>query len=335
LIKIALDAMGGDNAPRAAVHGGVDAARAAKGTLEVVMVGDEALIRQELTHQFRVNDLPIRIVHASQAISMDESPAVAVKQKTDSSIVVAMRMHAAGDVQAVVSAGNTGALMASSLFILKRIKGVRRPGIGSIMPTEQGRALLVDVGANVDSKPEDLLQYAIMGSIYYSRVFDTGRPRIGLLNIGHEEMKGNELSQKAHALLKNSKLYFIGNIEGGDVLNGVADVVVCDGFTGNVVLKFGESLHGLFKSNLRRLVRKYLFSQIGALLMKPTFDGIRKVFDYQEYGGAPFLGVQGVCIKAHGRSSPRAFRNAILAAQKMVTEKVNRHIQEQMKVLAC
>jgi len=303
--------------------------------LEVVIVGDEETIQQELTHQFRVHDLPICIVHASQAISMDESPAAAVKQKTDSSIAVAMRMLVAGEVEAVVSAGNTGALMASGLFILKRIKGVRRPGIGSILPTEQGRALLVDVGANVDSKPEDLLQYAIMGSIYYSKVFDTRRPRVGLLNIGQEEMKGNELSQKAYSLLKKSKIHFIGNIEGGDILRGAADVVVCDGFTGNIVLKFGESLHGLFKANLRRLVRKYLFSQIGALLMKPTFDGIRKVFDYQEYGGAPFLGVQGVCIKAHGRSSPRAIRNAILAAQKMVQEKVNRHIQEQIEILAC
>jgi len=335
LIRIALDAMGGDNAPHDVVHGGVDAARAARDELEVVLVGDEAVIKQHLQRHFHIQDLHISVVHASQVISMEESPAVAVKQKPDASISVAMRLHKEGKVDAVVSAGNTGAIMASALFGLKRIPCIRRPAIGTIMPTESGRCLLLDVGANADNKPQDLLQFAVMGSIYLAHVYNEAKPRIGLLNIGHEEMKGNEMVLKAHEMLKKSGLNFIGNVEGGDILHGTADVVVCDGFTGNIVLKFGESLHGMFNSNLRKLARKYLFSQLGAVLMKPTFDGIKKIFDYQEYGGAPFLGVQGVCIKAHGRSTPRAIRNAVLAAQKMVRENVNERIQHEIELVSC
>ncbi len=322
--------MGGDHAPHAIVHGGVDAVRAAKGEIGLVLVGDEQVVRRELAHHFRIHELPIRIKHASQVIAMDEPPAAAVKHKKDSSISVAMQMVKSGEAEAVVSAGNTGALMAASLFTLKRLPNVRRPGIGTVLPTEKGPTLLLDVGANVDCKPQDLLQFAVMGSIYFSRLHDTASPRVGLLNIGREDVKGNELSMKTYELLKASNLNFVGNVEGSDVLSGIADVIVCDGFVGNVMIKFAESLHGFFKLALRRLARKYLFSQIGALMMKPTFDGIRKIFDYQEYGGAPFLGVQGVCIKAHGRSSPRAIRNAIFAAKKMVTEKVNQHIQEQL-----
>jgi glycerol-3-phosphate acyltransferase PlsX len=327
--------MGGDNAPHDVVHGGVDAARAAKGELEVVLVGDEAVIKHHLQRHFRLNEVSISIVHASQSIAMDESPAVAVKQKTDASINVAMRLHKEGKVDAVVSAGNTGAIMTSALFGLKRIDCIRRPAIGTVMPTEAGRCLVLDVGANVDNKPQDLVQFAVMGSIYFAHVYNEPAPRIGLLNIGHEPIKGNEMVLKAHELLSKSKLNFIGNVEGGGVLRGAADVIVCDGFVGNIVLKFGESLHGIFNANLHRIARKYLFSQLGAVLMKPTFDGIRKIFDYQEYGGAPFLGVQGVCIKAHGRSTPRAIRNAVLAAKKMVHAQVNHHIQEEIKLVAC
>jgi phosphate acyltransferase len=332
LIKIALDAMGGDNAPHDVVHGGIEAARLSRGRFEVVLVGDESTLQHEISRHFRTTDLPFSVVHASEAIAMDESPSIAVKQKKDSSISVAMRLHRDDKVQAVVSAGNTGAIMASALFILKRIECIRRPAIGSILPTENGRTLLLDVGANVDSKPFDLLQFAVMGSISYSHLFSEERPTVGLLSIGHENNKGNELTLKTRSLLLRSNLNFIGNVEGGDILHGIAHVVVCDGFTGNVVLKFAESLHGLFKANLRRLVRTYFFSQIGAVLMKPTFDGIRKVFDYQEYGGAPFMGVQGVCIKAHGKSTPRAIVNAILAAYKMVSENVTDHIQKEIVI---
>lgn len=327
--------MGGDNAPHDVVHGGVEAARAAKGELEVVMVGDEAVIQQHLKHHLRINELAISVVHASQSISMDEAPAVAVKQKADASINVAMRLQAEGKVDAVVSAGNTGALMTSALFNLKRIPGIRRPAISTMMPTEHGKMLLLDVGANVDNKPQDLVQFAVMGSIYYSLLFNEDRPTVGLLNIGHEAIKGNEMTVQAYEMLTNSRINFIGNVEGGDILHGVANVVVCDGFTGNVVLKFGESLQKMFTAALRRISRKYLLSQLGALMMKPTFNGIKKLFDYQEYGGAPLLGVQGVCIKAHGRSTPRAIRNAVLAANKIVHGEINRRIAEEIEQLGC
>ncbi len=329
MIKIALDAMGGDHAPHNAVLGGIEAARASKGRFEVVLVGDQHAVEKEMHKRFKTQNLPISIVHASQTVDMHEQPSVALKQKPDSSIAVATRLHAAGEVDAVVSAGNTGAVMAHALFGLKRIKGIRRPAIGSLMPTQDGgTTLLLDVGANVDSRPEDLVQFGLMGSIYISRLFGVEQPRVGLLNVGHEEGKGNEVVNKAYKLFQNCMCNFVGNVEGGDILKGTCDVVVCDGFVGNIVLKSAESLHGLFRYNMRRLVKKYLFSQIGAALMKPTFDGIRKIFDYQEYGGAPLLGVQGCCIIAHGKSTPRAIKNAILAAHKFVTEDVNQQIQE-------
>jgi phosphate acyltransferase len=335
LIKIALDAMGGDNAPHDVVHGGIEAARLAKGRFEVVLVGQEHVIRKELARHFRSNELQVSIVHAPEQIMMDESPSIAVKQKKDSSMAVAMRMHRKGEVAAVVSAGNTGALMATALFTLKRMECIRRPALGTIFPSETGRTLVLDVGANVDCRPDDLLKFGIMGSIFYSHLFNEPRPRVGLINIGHEDMKGNEVTQKAFALLSKSPINFIGNVEGGDVLHGVSDVVVCDGFVGNVVLKFGESLLNIFKTNMRKLVRKYIFSQIGAVLMKPTFDGIKKLFDYQEYGGAPFLGVQGTVIKAHGKSTPKAIKNAVLAAYKVASENVTQIIHDEIKRLAC
>ncbi len=331
MIRIALDAMGGDNAPRDAVHGGVEAARAAKGRFEIVLVGDQEVVRKELERHFHIQDLAISIVHASEAVAMDEAPATALKQKPDSSIAVAVRLHAERKVNAVVSAGNTGAVMASALFGLKRIHGIRRPAIGQLLPNQEGRkTLLLDVGANVDSRPEDLVQFGLMGSVYMARLFDIEKPRVGLLNVGHEEGKGNELAQKAYRLFQQSNFNFIGNVEGSDITKGTVDVVVCDGFVGNIVLKAAESIHGLFKVNMRRLVRKYLFSQIGALLMAPTFEGIRKIFDYQEYGGAPLLGVQGCCVIAHGKSTPKAIKNAVLAAYKFVVEDVNSKIEDEI-----
>jgi len=330
LVKIALDAMGGDHAPHHAVHGGIEAARASKGRFHVVLVGQEEAIQKEIDKHFHTQNLPLSIRHASQVVGMDEKPAIALKQKPDSSIAVATRLHSTREVDAVVSAGNTGVVMAHALFGLTRVPGIRRPAIGSFMPNQEGgKTLLLDVGANVDSRPEDLVQFGIMGSIYVSSLFETDKPRVGLLNVGHEEGKGNDLTKEAYNLFKVCDINFIGNVEGGDILKGTCDVVVCDGFVGNVVLKAAESLHGLFKINLRRLVKKYLFSQIGAVLMKPTFDGIRKVFDYQEYGGAPLLGVRGCCIIAHGKSTPRAIKNAILAAYKFVTENVTETIQQQ------
>ena len=334
MIKIALDAMGGDHVPHHPVHGGVEAARASKGRYEVVLVGKKDAIEAEIEKHFHTQNLPISVVQASEVVGMDDQPSVALKQKTDSSIAVATRLHADNKVQAMVSAGNTGAVMASALFGLKRVKGIRRPAIGSLLPTQEGgTTLLLDVGANVDNRPIDLVQFGIMGSIYVSRLFGVDNPRVGLLNVGHEKGKGNDLVNKAYDLFEQCRCNFVGNVEGGDIVKGECNVVVCNGFVGNIVLKAAESLHGLFKYNMRRLVKKYIFSQIGAVLMKPTFEGIRKVFDYQEYGGAPLLGVQGCCIIAHGKSTPRAIKNAILAAYKFVTEDVNLHIKEQIALM--
>lgn len=331
MIKIALDAMGGDNAPHDVVHGGIEAARSSKDQFEVVFVGDVDEIKTQVSRHFYTQNLPISFQAASQVVTMNEQPSVALKQKPDSSIAVGIQLHADQAVQAFVSAGNTGAVMAKALFGLKRIKGIRRPAIGSMLPTETGKStLLIDAGATLDCRPDDLLQFAIMGSIYYSRLYDIKAPSVGLLSVGREGSKGKELVLRAHALLKESKLNFAGNIEGNDILHGICNVTVCDGFTGNIVLKTAESLHPLLKVSIKRLIHRQIFSQIGAALMKPTFEGMRKLFDYQEYGGAPLLGVNGSCIIAHGKSTPRAIRNAILAGYKMVTENVNEHIRKQI-----
>ncbi len=332
MIKIALDAMGGDNAPYDVVHGGIEAARASKNNFEVMLVGDINKLKREVERHFYTQNLPISYYHASQVVGMQEQPSTALKQKPDSSIAVGIQLNADRKVDAFVSAGNTGAVMAKALFGLRRIKGIRRPGIGSMLPTESGKStLLIDAGANSDNRAEDLLQFAIMGSIYYSRLYkDIEEPTVGLLSMGQESSKGNELTVRAHSLLEKSHLNFIGNIEGNDILRGTCNVTVCDGFTGNIVLKTAESLHPLLKVSIKRLIHKQLFSQIGAALMKRTFDGMRKLFDYQEYGGAPLLGVNGSCIIAHGKSTPRAIRNAIFAAYKMVSENVNDHIKTEI-----
>lgn len=335
MIKIAVDAMGGDYAPRNIVHGAVDSARNAKDQYEIILVGDKDKIEDELIRHFRVHfpstfrasDLPLSVVHASQHIEMGESPLAAIKAKPDSSIAVALQLHKDGKANAMVSAGNTGAVMASALFRLGRIAGVNRPGIGQILPGEGGRVLLTDVGANVDSKPINLLQFGIMGSVFFKEIFNVERPTVALLNVGHEESKGNDLVKKAYILFQNSNLNFIGNIEGRDIMRSVANVVVCDGFVGNIVLKFAESFHKVFGSGLRKEIGKRIFSQLGAFMMKPSFDGLRKVFDYQEYGGAPLLGVNGICIIAHGRSTPHAVRSAIREAFKAAKHDINEQIR--------
>ncbi len=329
MVKIALDAMGGDHAPHSVVHGGIEAARISKGRFHIVLVGDQSILEKEVEKHFHANNLPISIQHASQVVEMYDQPAVALKQKTDSSIAVSVRLHAEKNVDAFVSAGNTGAVMAASLFGLKRISGIRRPAIGGLLPNEQGsRTLLIDAGANVDCRAEDLAQFGAMGSIYMSHVFDVEKPRVGLLSNGAEEKKGNEVTLKTHSILKASPLNFLGNVEGYDILSGRCDVVVCDGFIGNITLKVAESLHGLLKTSIKRLVHKDLIGQFGAVLMRPTFKNMKKLFDYQEYGGAPLLGVQGYTIIAHGKSTPRAIKNAVLAAYKVVSEDMNSHIKK-------
>lgn len=329
-MRIAVDAMGGDYAPEAIIHGGVEAARAGKGEYEVVFVGDEKVIHTYLSRHFRIQELPISVVHASQKIEMGESPTTALKEKPDASIVVAMEIQKAGGVDAVVSAGATGAAMASALLRLGRIKGVRRPAIGSLIPHGQGVTFLTDVGANVDCRPADLLQFGVMGQIYMKFVYGLENPRVGLLNIGEERGKGNDLVQEAHRLLADSDLNFVGNIEGRDVMSGDVDVIVADGFVGNVVLKFAESFNGVYSKTLKRKIGKKVFSNIGAFLLKPTFKRLRRIYDYEEYGGAPLLGINGTCVICHGSSTPRAMKNGIVEAAAMIRQKVNQRISREL-----
>jgi glycerol-3-phosphate acyltransferase PlsX len=326
-MKIAIDAMGGDYAPEAIVDGAIQAARVARGRYELILVGDEHQIRKELS-KYDVKKLPLHIYHASEVIEMEESPAQALRRKKDASVVVATRLVKEGKADAVVSAGNTGAFMAAALFTLGRLPEVHRPALGSFIPNEKGMSVVIDVGANADCKPLNLLQFGVMGSVYMEHIFDIKRPKVGLLNIGEEETKGPEVVRQAHQLLKRSKLNFIGNIEGRDILRGTAEVVVCDGFVGNIVLKFAESMIGMLTRTLKRKIGRNIPANLGAFLMKPTFRKLYQLMDYQEYGGVPLLGVNGVCIVCHGRSSPKAIRNAIREARKMLDLRVNERLKE-------
>jgi glycerol-3-phosphate acyltransferase PlsX len=325
-VKIAVDIMGGDYAPEAIIHGGVEAARNGKGNYEVVFVGDESVILPYLSRHFRSQELPITIVNATQKVEMGESPLEALKKKPDASIAVAMELHNRGEVDAVVSAGHSGAALSAAMLRLGRITGVKRPAIGSLVPTGQGVTFLVDVGANIDCKPLHIFQFAIMGRIYMKYVYDQAEPRIGLLNIGEEASKGTEVVREAHRLLQQSSLNFVGNKEGRDVMSGTADVLVCDGFTGNVVLKFAESFNGVYSKNLKRKIGKKIFSNLGAFLLKPTFDRLRRIYDYEEYGGAPLLGINGTCIICHGSSTPKAIKHAVSEAARMIKQNVNEKI---------
>ncbi len=331
-MRIAIDAMGGDFAPRQNVSGAISAARRSKGRLELVLIGDKTQIQQELSRHFRTHELPIVIHHASERVEMDESPTSALKQKKDASIAVAMQLHKEGKVDAVVSAGNTGATLASALFQLRKIQGVIRPAIGSLLPNGRNVTLLIDAGTNVDCKPHQLFQFGVMGSIYMSQMLGIVNPRVGLVNIGSEKGKGNEQVQATYELLEQSRLNFIGNIEGGDILRDKADVAVCDGFVGNIILKFAESFNQVFSSNLRRRIGKRLQYHIGAYLLRPAFRRLKKTFDYAEYGGVPLLGVNGVVIICHGSSSPKAIRNAIFVAEKIITQQVNETIEQQLNL---
>jgi glycerol-3-phosphate acyltransferase PlsX len=333
-MRIAVDAMGGDYAPRQNVSGAISAVRKAKGRIEIVLVGDEDKIQHELSRHFRVHELALTVHHASQQVDMHDSPALALKQKKDSSIAVAMQLHKEGVVDAVVSAGNTGAVLASALFALRKIKGVNRPAIGSLLPNGRGATFLIDAGTNVDCKPHQLFEFGVMGGIFMNKLFGVGDPRIGLLNIGTEKGKGNDQVQLTYDLFKKSELNFIGNIEGGAILRDKADVVVCDGFVGNIILKFAESFNSVYSSNLRRRIGKRLQYNIGAYLLKPAFRRLKKTFDYAEYGGVPLLGVNGVVIICHGSSSPKAIRNAIYEAEKIIKERVNDKIEQELGLKA-
>ena len=323
IARVALDAMGGDYAPRELVIGAVEALKNLD--VKILLVGVEERLREEIAFQLAEGQVDnelleerLSLIPASQVINMEEEPVMALRKKKDASIAVATRLVKEGQAEAVVSAGSTGAQMAAALLILNRITGVERPAIATVMPGRNGPKVLVDSGANVDCRPKHLEQFALMGSVYASTILKIANPRVGLLNIGEEETKGTELTRQAYQLLKEAQLNFIGNVEGRELLSGEAEVLVCDGFVGNVVLKLTEGLayhiFSLIKEELTRNTR----SKAGALLALPELNKLKERLDYTAYGGAPLLGVQGVSIICHGSSRGRAIYNAIRVAKESI-----------------
>ncbi len=325
-MKIALDVMGGDKAPASAVRGAVWAAR--DFGIPVQLVGQPEAIKQELI-KHDTTDLDLPIVPASQIIEMDESPAVAVKRKKDSSMVVALRLVKNKESDAFVTAGNSGGALAAALFGLGRIKGIKRPALGTIFPTESeyGSCFMLDVGANTDVKPEYLLQFAVMGHCYARRALQIEAPRIGLLSTGEEEEKGSILIQEVTPMLKNSSLNFVGNIEGKDIPTGIADVVVTDGFTGNVYIKGAEGVAWIIQRMIEREIRARPAAMVGAIFAKGAINALKAKLDYREFGGGPLLGVNGVVIIGHGRSDAYAIMHAIRVAKQAAENKIVDAIQ--------
>jgi glycerol-3-phosphate acyltransferase PlsX len=332
MTTIALDAMGGDHAPRAEVEGAILAARELG--VRILLVGIEAVVRQELErHKHR--GLRIEIVNATEVVTMSDSPSQAFRRKKDSSLHVAARLVRDGKADALVSAGNTGAAMTVARFVLGTLPSVDRPALAAAFPNMKDKvSIILDVGANVDSKPEHLEQFAVMGDIYYRAIWGVKRPRIALLSIGEEETKGNELTREAARLLKQTPLNFAGNVEGRDVFRGNVEVVVCDGFIGNIALKLSEGLVEHIGGMLKKAIKSSLTSQLGYALSKRAFDAFRKRTDYSEYGGAPLLGVRGITVIGHGRSNPNAVKNAIRVAAELCRARVNERIEQELSAVA-
>jgi glycerol-3-phosphate acyltransferase PlsX len=327
-MRIAVDAMGGDIGAPVTVEGAVGAAR--DYGLEVILVGDKGVVERELGRH-RAGDLPIMVRHASQRVEMGESPSHALRRKRDSSMRVAAELVRDGEAAAFVSAGNTGAAMAIAMFTIGVLPGVDRPAIAVVLPNLKGRTVLLDAGANVDPKPKHLVQYALMGDQYARRILGVPAPRVGLLSVGQEEGKGNELVREVFKTLEGMPLGFVGNVEGRDIYNGNVDVVVTDGFTGNVALKISESLADMIVHLIREELTRTLTAKLGALLVRPAFRRFWKRVDYNELGGAPLLGIDGACIVSHGASPPRAVKNAIRVAAEWVRMDFNAHLSAALR----
>ena len=320
-MRIAIDAMGGDNAPQAVLEGVKLVLPELKGDVQLVLYGQEETLRSGLA-ALEVNDPRVSIVATSEIIGCDEQPTLAIRKKKDSSMVRAVEAVAQKEADCVLSAGSTGALLTGATLIIKRLKGVKRPALATVMPTVDSCTLLLDCGANTDCKSEYLVQFAMMGTAYMKRVLGVENPRVGLLNNGAEEEKGNELTKQTYQLLKSAPVHFTGNCEGRDVLGGEFDVVVCDGFDGNIVLKSTEGAAALVMDLLKQGLMSSTRTKVGAAICKPAFRMLKKKLDYTEYGGAPLLGVNGGVIKAHGSSNGKSFRSAILQAEKLVSSNV-------------
>ncbi len=332
-LHIVLDAMGGDFAPANEVQGAFDALQESNNRFHVVLVGKKEVIQQEIekrkSHQADIS-ANISIVDAQEIITMHDSPVAALKQKPNSSLAIGLGLQKNNSAHAFVSAGNTGAVAAASTIMLGRIPGVTRPTIAAIFPSTSGPTLLIDAGAVIDCKPHFLYEFGLMGSIYSEYIFQKKNPRIGLLNVGEEESKGDELTKETYELFKNSKakINFVGNVEGRDILNGKADVVVCDGFIGNVLLKFGESVPTYLKKKFQEYAAQGIFQKLLMGIMRKPLRTIFKDMDYQEYGGVPLLGVNGITIIGHGSSTPKAIKNMLFRAEEMFNKKINEHIQK-------
>jgi phosphate acyltransferase len=334
MITVALDAMGGDHAPRAEVEGAVLATREYP-DVRVILVGIEEKVRAELSRVRHAN-LPIEVVPASDVVTMTDSPSHAFRRKKDSSLHVAARLVRDGKADALVSAGNTGAVMTVARFVLGTLPSVDRPALAWAFPNIKDRvSVMLDVGANVDSKAMHIEQFAVMGEIYYRALWGVKRPRVALLSIGEEDVKGNDLTREAAALLKQqTSLNFVGNVEGRDVFRGNVDVIVCDGFIGNIALKLSEGLVEHIGGMLKKAIKSSITSQIGYALSKKAFDAFRKRTDYAEYGGAPLLGVRGVTIIGHGRSNANAIKNAVRVAAELCRSGMNEKIEQELSAAA-
>lgn len=332
MITIAVDAMGGDHAPRAEVEGALLAARDLG--VRILLVGIEERVKQELARH-KTRNLPIEVVNATEVITMSDSPSQAFRRKKDSSVHVAAKLVKDGAAEALVSAGNTGAVMTVARFVLGTLAAVDRPALAAAFPNAREKlTVILDVGANVDSKPEQIEQFAVMGEIYYRTIFGTKRPRVALLSIGEEEMKGNELTREAAARLKQLPMNFVGNVEGRDVFKGDVDVIVCDGFIGNIALKISEGLVEHVGGMLKKAIKSSIASQVGYVLSKQAFDSFRKRTDSSETGGAPLLGVRGITIIGHGRSNAVAIKNAIRVASELCRTRFNEKIEQELSAAA-
>src|SRR6266849_5108540 len=327
---IALDAMGSDRAPKPEIEGAIQAAR--HYDVRVLLIGPEATVKAELERHPSALRLPIEVVHASEYITMEDK-VEAIRAKRDSSMRVGLRMVREGRANGFVTAGNTGAAMATAKMVLGAIPGVDRPALAAVFPTAPGTAaILLDVGANVDCTPQNLEQFAVMGEIYSRAMFGIRRPRIGLLSIGEEESKGNELTRESFQLLKQLPLNFVGNVEGRDLFNGHVDVIVADGFVGNVALKISEGVANLVRTALKESLKATITRQVGYMLSRSAFTDFKKRIDHTEYGGAPLLGLKGVCIITHGSSNTNAIKNALRVAAEFSERKINDAIERGLAV---
>ena len=331
-MKIALDVMGGDNAPTANINGARLAIESLPDIQCIYLVGDEDTLKENLDDQL-INSGKIEIVHASEVVGMNESPAKAIRRKKNSSISIATDLVKESTCEALVSAGNTGATVAAATIKLRNLPGVERAGIASPIPNEYGQCSIIDAGANPEAKTTHLLQYAIMGSVYSQHVLGKTSPRVGLMSVGTEEEKGTEFTREVFTMLKESGLNFIGNIEGHDLFESEIDVVVCDGFTGNVMLKSCEATASAMSKWIKQEILESPLRKLGALLVKPAFKTVMTRVSYEEYGGSPLLGINGTCIIAHGGSSPLAIKNALRAATETVSHRVNPHIEKEIAKL--